>query len=283
MKAKLKKIVRYAVPVCVKKSVKYHYYSALDLVDKCTGKFDPAYPPRRLNFVGSADFRNVGNEFVEHFKDVSHLGSQESVLDIGSGIGRIAIPLTKHLDPSSRYEGFDIDKRGVEWCQRNISPKCPNFQFTYVDIFNKYYNKHGTIAAREFVFPYEDNSFDFAFATSVFTHMLEQDVLQYLSELKRVLKPGGRYFITFFLLNDAVSARMAAGKTTASFVHKDPDCADAFYSHRDVKEAEIAYNQAWVEEALKAHGLSTNMQIHSGWWSGESGLSYQDVITGVKA
>ena len=47
---------------------------------------------------------------------------------------------------------------------------------------------------------------DVAFLTSVFTHMLPEDVEHYLDELARVLKPGGRTLITWFLLLGAFVA-----------------------------------------------------------------------------
>lgn len=41
-------------------------------------------------------------------------------MDIGSGIGRTAVPLTKFLNPDARYEGFDVVKKGVKWCNAKI-------------------------------------------------------------------------------------------------------------------------------------------------------------------
>ena len=46
--------------------------------------------------------------------------------------------------------------------------------------------------ASEYTFPYEDGEFDVVVLTSVFTHMLPDDVAHYLDEIARVLKPGGR-------------------------------------------------------------------------------------------
>ena len=37
---------------------------------------------------------------------------------------------------------------------------------------------------------------------SVFTHMRRREVANYLSEISRVLKPNGKCYITYFLINE---------------------------------------------------------------------------------
>jgi len=59
----------------------------------------------------------------------------------------------------------------------------------------------GQINPKKFVFPYADSSFDLVFLTSVFTHMLPEDVKRYMEEISRVLKSGGRSVVTYFLVN----------------------------------------------------------------------------------
>ena len=81
--------------------------------------------------------------------------------------------------------------KGIAWCQENITPKHPNFRFQVADIRNKEYNSGERFAASEYEFPYEDASFDFVLLTSVFTHLLPNEVENYLSEIQRVLAPGG--------------------------------------------------------------------------------------------
>lgn len=64
------------------------------------------------------------------------------MLDVGSGIGRMARPLTKFLTSGS-YVGIDIVPRGIEWCQRHITSRYPNFTFQHADVYNKEYNPTG--------------------------------------------------------------------------------------------------------------------------------------------
>jgi len=267
----MKKTLRYVIPVPLKKVLKYIYYSGLDVLDLVTFKRDKNYPPHRLNFVGSADFKNVGDEFAEHFKTLGGLKPTDRVLDIGCGIGRMAIPLTGYL-AEGKYEGFDIDKRGIDWCTKNITPVCPKFKFQYVDLYNKFYNQSGKIQPQGFKFPYPDNSFDFVFATSVFTHLLPADAAHYLDEVKRVTAPGGTAFLTWFLLDEETKKRMKKETSNAHFAHQYPGTNFCFYSHANNPEAEIAYTQKWLQTQLG------EFETHVGNWSGREGVSYQDIV-----
>ena len=66
-----------------------------------------------------------------------------------------------------------------------------------------------TLAASSFSFPYEDESFDVVFATSVLTHLLPDAVENYLAEIHRVLAPGGRSFVTYFLIDEESKSLMS--------------------------------------------------------------------------
>jgi ubiquinone/menaquinone biosynthesis C-methylase UbiE len=109
------------------------------------------------------------------------------VLDIGSGIGRVAIPLTEYLSEEGRYEGFDVVEKGVQWCQTHITRQFPNFQFQYIPLNNDLYRSDGQDAT-QFSFPYPDDQFDLIVVNSVFTHMLPEEVDNYLGEIRRVLE-----------------------------------------------------------------------------------------------
>lgn len=274
----MKKLTKHLLPIGITKALKYIYYSLQDLTETLTGKRDKSYPPKRLNFVGSSDFKHVGDEFIEHFKRIGDLKPTDNVLDIGCGIGRIAIPLTKHLNEKGSLDGFDIDKRGIKWCQKNITPHHPNFRFQYVDIFNKYYNKKGKIPAEKFTFPYENAQFDFVFATSVFTHMLPIQVEQYVREIARVLKPNGKAFLTFFSIDKTAEENIKNGLAYCKLTHKYENYP-CFYSRKNVPEAEIGFEESWIKEIFAKNHLGANMKIFHGKWSGgKDWTSYQDIL-----
>jgi SAM-dependent methyltransferase len=141
--------------------------AVLDARDAVLRRRDPLTPPRRLGFVGGGDFRTAGEAFRQLFVDVGGLRPEDDVLDVGSGVGRGAIGLTGWLQ--GRYEGIDVVRRGIEWCQQAITPRYPNFHFQVADVYNRHYNPVGRFSASEYRFPFEDRSFDFVVLTSVFT------------------------------------------------------------------------------------------------------------------
>src|SRR6058998_2088843 len=119
----------------------------IDLRLWLTGKADPELPPLRMRFVGMGDFRAIGEEMLNLLVHYGGLRRTDRVLDIGSGIGRVAIPLTRYLEPSATYDGFDIVKSGVDWCRGHITPRHPNFRFHLVGVRSSEYRSRGTDAS----------------------------------------------------------------------------------------------------------------------------------------
>jgi SAM-dependent methyltransferase len=246
---------------------------ALDLRDRVSGRADPLVPPRRMDFVGHSDFAATGDEFLEHFVTLAGLTPDERVLDIGCGIGRMARPLTGFLSPQGSYDGFDINPEGIAWCAEHYAEH-PNFRFVLADLHNSRYHPEGAAPAAEYRFPYEDGSFDLAIATSVWTHLLEPEADNYLAETARVLAPGGRALITFFLLDEGSRAAIAAGRATLAFRAPEGDVAVVDPA---VPEEAVAFSAGWLDAALARHGLRRR-DAHPGAWRGAPGRSYQDLV-----
>ena len=238
-------------------------------------------PPRHLiDLVGGGDFGVIGDEYIEYFMTLGGLKPHHRVLDVGSGCGRMAVPLMGRISDEGGYWGFDILKEGVRWCKRKITSKRPNFHFFVSDIYNKTYNPTGKYRAHEFRFPYEDDFFDFVFLTSVFTHMLPPDMNHYLSEITRVLKPGARCLITFFLLNAESRNNMKGPKSIFKFSYELDNC---WAVREDIPEAALAYDEDYIRGCLKAQGLKIIDPIHFGSWSGRKEfLSSQDIVLASK-
>jgi SAM-dependent methyltransferase len=230
---------------------------------------------------GGADaYKAIGNEFLGFLIDLCGLQPGDAVLDVGCGSGRMAAPLTGYLNRYGRYAGFDVSREAVAWCTQNISKSHPNFEFAVLDIQNGVYNPAGKYKSSDFHFPYPDEAFDVVLLASVFTHMLPSDVKHYLDEIVRVLKPGGRSLITFFLLNEESSALIKEGKALFNFEHEMPGYRMAY---ADNPEAAIAYPEAFVRFLYGKTGLELQEPLRYGKWSGRTdGMSGQDFVIAVK-
>lgn len=231
-------------------------------------------PPRWLNPIGDGSFESTGDEFLGYFKELCGLQPTADVLDVGCGIGRMARPLTKYLTTGS-YEGFDITPAGIKWCRENITARYPNFRFTLADIQNKEYNAAGRVPAADYRFPYDDCRFDFAFLTSVFTHMLPDEVARYISELSRVLVPGGTCLATFFFVNPEAQRLISAGDSSLDLSHPLPGCWTA---NPTVPETAIGYAESAVQQVLRQHGFSSKSPLYGLWCGREQYYSYQDIL-----
>ena len=274
-KSEMKSIVRAHVPRSLWTIAAIGKNAVLDSVDTVLGRRDPMIPPRRMIYIGSGDFRSRGDEFLGYFRDLCGLGEDESVLDVGCGIGRMAIPLTSYLSPRARYEGFDIVESGIRWCSERITPRYPNFRFQVADIYNKEYRPQGKCRGTEYVFPFADASFEFVFVTSVFTHMLPNEVGNYLREMRRVLKPTGRCLITWFLLNQQSEALIEAGKSSLDLRHQREDTR---VTNPQIPEEAIAYPEIHVQHMYRESGFTVDVINYGAWPGREQFVSYQDMV-----
>ena len=258
----------YLMPPGLRLLVRRIVFLPLDVLKKEKGLI----PPAGMIYTGRGDFLKAGQYWLETFKKYGGLKAESKVLDIGSGIGRIAVGLTTFL--KGKYEGFDAVRQGVEWCQQNISGKFPNFNFVYVDLFNDLYKKDG-IQAASFKFPYTDKSFDLACAISVFTHMIPSEVEQYLSEAARVVAPGGYFLATFFILNEESRSNMTKGKFQFPYEHGHYALMD-----EKVQSANVAYDQDYLFDQLREKGWELTHFL-PGYWCGRpktEGHDFQDIL-----
>jgi SAM-dependent methyltransferase len=154
-----------------------------------------------LNPVKGGDFREIGEECAEYCRRFCGLEPDHRILDLGCGAGPLAVVLLQYLSPSGSYEGLDVLPEVVAWCRENITTHSPNFRFQVADVANRNFNPAGSLAPAEYRLPYPDAGFDVVHLRSVFTHMGPREVDHYLSEIARVLSPGGRCVSTYFLLN----------------------------------------------------------------------------------
>jgi SAM-dependent methyltransferase len=126
-------------------------------------------------------------QVVEFYKSILEsrgiaLSPDSMILDYGCGSGRCTY---EYLDAGFRNAfGYDV--------QNYVKLRSPadvgHFRF---DPMAAHAHEYSSMSA----VPWPDDTFDFVFATSVFEHVADQELAY--SEIRRVLKPGGRFLNVF--------------------------------------------------------------------------------------
>jgi SAM-dependent methyltransferase len=247
-------------------------YSPLDAWDRLQGA-DPLVPPRHLRISGYGDYRAIGRERFREFVELGGLGPTDDVLEVGCGTGRLALGFVDYLTSGS-YVGFDIIPESIAWAQRNFTRRYPRFRFELADVENRFYHPGGKASADAYRFPYGDSCFDFVIASSVFTHMLEAEVTNYVREAARVLRPGGHFFASFFLVDEAAKPIGPFHSEAHGALVVDPR----------IPEAAVAHPVARVKSIFAANSLEVDDErIYRGTWTGRpGGRSYQDLLIARK-
>ena len=135
------------------------------------------------DFVGGM-WDEIGNLQMEFLK-AQGLLPHHRLVDIGCGSLRGGVPFVRYLDRGNYY-GFDVNASLIEagrreLAQSGLAGKGPNL-----------------LVEDKFRMTRFRVSFDYAVAQSVFTHLYMNHIARCLAEAKKVLKPEGKLFATFF-------------------------------------------------------------------------------------
>ena len=101
-----------------------------------------------------------------------------SIVDVGCGSGRLPIRIKDSF--CGKYIGTDLFPEVLEYARAQVN--CEHFEFIQVDSCR---------------IPIPAGWADIVTFFSVFTHLIDEDCFRYLSEAKRVTKPGGLIVISF--------------------------------------------------------------------------------------
>lgn len=257
------------------------YLAPVDLADRLLGRHDPGLPPKADIFTGGVvDFTASGRGTLETISSITGVNPSSHILDVGCGIGRLAIAMPDFLDANGGYEGLDIVPEGIEWCKEHIVGLHGNIHFTLADVYNKEYNPKGSRQPADYQFPYEDETFDAAVLLSVFTHMLPIDVDRYVGEIARVLKKNGRICASYYIIMPESLQLMTSGR---GFMHFKHHLGSHWVQSRKVPELAVAYDESYLRGIYSKHGLSDPPDTYFGRWCGRStGLDAQDVVVATK-
>lgn len=233
-------------------------------------------PPVELQYVGGAPWI-TGDNTLEHIMKIAPIQDDARVLDVGCGNGRIAAAMQRKGLSIHSYNGMDIVKSGIDWCDDNL--RRPGYFFVWMNWYNSMYNPGGREGLLPF--PYCPEAFDYMIVNSVFTHMLPENVEHYLKQMWIMAKKGCIVYVTFFLWDTGVAANQRAGKSAHNFPY-NYGYYHTLRSHLG-KEGMVSYDKNWIYAKLNEIGW----RIRDGWrgcWSdtkqvkGDQEFLFQDVL-----
>lgn len=231
---------------------------------------------------GRAGFRRAGKSFLRTAVD-NGLRPEHRVLDVGCGVGRLAVSISGYLNDEGRYVGIDVEQDAIRTCNRWIASKRPRLSFVWADIQNTAYNPDANATAAGYKLPFEDDAFDFVFSNSLFTHLVPADARNYFHEMGRVLRPNGRALNTMFLLNEESLGFVGDGTSRHGVLHELDSVARV--KDPETPEAWIGLDEQFVREAHREGGLEIENVRYGGWCGREPtgpGFGQKDMVVAVK-
>jgi SAM-dependent methyltransferase len=240
-----------------------------------TSKRPESVTPKGNIPESNVNFEKDNRIYLTYFQQLCGLEPHHVVLDVGCGIGGIAIPLTHFLNEKGSYEGFDISKNDIDWCNKNISEKHPNFYFQYSGL-DKHPNKTvDKTDACHFIFPYDDAKFDFVCLISLFTHLMPAEIENYITEISRVMKPGATALLSLFIINCESEDMMIKKPTQMNFPYNK-----GFYRLHSlqVENKQVAYDEEWLLEKLSFAGLKMEGIKYGSWCGRNSDFDHRDLL-----
>lgn len=165
-----------------------------------------------------------------------------AVFDFGCGCGRVARQLALQNIQPERYLGIDLHKGMIEWCQQNLTPKLPHFKFEHHNVYRMHQNKRWRKTITTLPFPAKDREFTLVNATSVFTHLVQDQAEFYHREVARILAEDGVYHGTYFLFDRDDYPMMLNGQDALYINLKDPSFA-------------VIFAKNWIYEEAHRNGL----------------------------
>ena len=240
------------------------------------------HPPKGKILIGSGDFIKQGEHQLDLLIKYIGLESHQHILDIGCGQGRTAVALTQYLTAAGRYDGIDIMPDAIDWCQKRIQSRYPQFKFYLIESDNQLYQTSDVIN-KDIRLTFSDHHFDKCFLFSVFTHLTQSFVSEYLFEISRVLKQGEQCLCTMFIYDQEHEAYITSDNDGMTFPH---DQGGYQLMSDQIEEANVAYSKSLLLEMVDRAGMKMSHYVDGYWkdWVNKSDdNSFQDIVVLQKA
>jgi SAM-dependent methyltransferase len=206
-----------------------------------------------------ANFESAAREMAATIVRLGVVAADALVLDAGCGAGAMVPTFARLLGPRGRYVGFDMHEPSLRWCRRHFRAD-PRLRFES--------SRRGE-AVR---FPCAGGQAGFLLAKSLFTHLREKEARLFLSEIRRVLRPGAVAVVTAFLFEPGEGEARAA----EFFPFASPD-GSARWRWKAQPESAIAFERSRFLGMIASAELQFEWQSR-GFWPGAPVPRGQDVL-----
>ncbi|OED43998.1 hypothetical protein AB833_02625 [Chromatiales bacterium (ex Bugula neritina AB1)] len=223
-------------------------------------------PPNHLRVrvgVGNKLFNNHAHCLLSGFNFWIDLFSNgrcaldSSIVELGCGYGRKAAHLKNYSiqgdEFTGSYLGIDVDDELLEYA-KNAFTDGSKFTFQKSPHSSRTYGSRDMADLVEGVtcrIECHDDSQDLVYSTSLFTHLLEEELKNYVEESYRVLKPGAVMQMNVFVYE--FLHRSGNLGSRFKFKHRK---GNAYIESLDFPEAAVAYSSIFLESLCAEIGFS---------------------------